>query len=177
MNPKEMLRMFAQYGVRKTSMEDIARSAGVSRQYIYKRFGSKEGALGWVLTSYIEAIVERALGALKEGGKSDPKEAVRIFFDHWAGEVVPIISNTAHGAEILEAGMKHAKGSGSDWESDVLLKLSSYLVEAGLSDSMDLAIEQANVLSMAAKGIILETETSQEFSKEMDRIVQVVFRH
>lgn len=176
MNPKEMLKTFAQYGVRKASMEDIARSAGVSRQYIYKRFGSKEGVFEWVLTSYIEEVVARALGALKDASKFDPKDTVAKFFDHWSGEVVPILSNTAHGAEILEAGMRHAKSSGTDWEGDVMLKLSSFLVEAGLSSSMDLAIEQTNALSMAAKGIILETETSKEFGYEMKRVIQVIFR-
>lgn len=176
MNPQEMLRMFAQYGVRKASMEDIARSAGVSRQYIYKRFGSKDGVFEWVLTAYIEDIVGRALGALKDRGEADAKEAVCNFFDHWSGEVVPIISNTEHGAEILDAGMRHAKSAGTDWECDVMLKLASFLVEAGLSDSMDLAVEQTNAMSMASKGIILNTETSREFREEMSRIVNVVFR-
>ncbi len=176
MNPKEILKTFAQYGVRKTSMEDIAKAAGVSRQYIYKRFGSKDGALKWVLTAYIEEVAGRAFAALNDTSKPDAKENVSGFFDHWSGEVVPIISNTAHGAEILEAGMRHARNAGKDWEREVMLKLADFLVESGLSTSMNFALEQAYTMTLAAKGIILETETSQEFGEEMRRIVEVVFR-
>jgi len=175
MKPREMLKMFAQYGVRKTSMEDIARAAGVSRQYIYKRFGSKEGAFEWVLTVYIEDIADRALEALKDSSSATPKDRLCAFFDHWSGEVVPIISNTAHGAEILDAGMRHARTAGNDWEGEVMLKLAAFLVECGLSKSMDLAIEQTFAMNMATKGIILETESSQEFSTEMTRVVHVLF--
>ncbi len=39
---KDLMLTFAQYGFKKTSMEDIGSAVGVTRQSIYKKFGSKE---------------------------------------------------------------------------------------------------------------------------------------
>ena len=38
---KDMLATFAQYGFKKTSMADIARAMGISRQSVYKKFDQK----------------------------------------------------------------------------------------------------------------------------------------
>ncbi|MBC6442746.1 MAG: hypothetical protein GDA53_06425 [Rhodobacteraceae bacterium] len=73
--------------------------------------------------------------------------------------------------------MRYAKTFGKDLEGDLMLNLVDFLVDIGLSDSMDLAIEQANALNSAAKGIMLNTRTSQEFGNEMNRVVQILFRN
>ncbi len=176
MKPKEMLMTFSRYGLRKTSMEDIARSAGVSRQSIYKRFGSKEGAFEWVLTAFVEEIVEGTMQALKNANSKTPKQVVLNVFENWSGELVPVISTTAHGAEILESGMRFAAEAASDWEGNVMLKLSEFLVATKLAPSMDMALELANALNLASKGLMLKCQSKRDFSYEMNRIVQAVLR-
>src|SRR5581483_9911319 len=50
---------FAQYGFRRTSMEDIAAEAGVSRAALYLQFDNKEA----IFRALSEALHERALAA------------------------------------------------------------------------------------------------------------------
>ncbi len=176
MQPRDLLMLFSRNGVPKTSMEDIARAAGLSRQSIYKRFGSKEGVLEWVLTTYIEEIFQAALDALKDPGMENPGQAVLKVFEYWSGELVPIISMTDHGAEILGIGMRFAENADTNWEGDLLLKLSDFLVASGLTGSMDLAVEQSNALNLASKGILMRSRSSEIFSIEMNRVIQVIFK-
>ncbi len=37
-------------------MEEIARAVGLSRQSIYKKFGSKEACYTWALKTYMEKV-------------------------------------------------------------------------------------------------------------------------
>ena len=52
--------MFLAHGYSRTSMDDIARHAGVSKQTVYHHFTSKEQLLTHVVTSIIEDAGERA---------------------------------------------------------------------------------------------------------------------
>src|SRR5580704_8271857 len=62
--------VFARYGFRKTSMEEVARAAGVSRQGLYLQFANKEElfrrALEHSLNSQLIAA-EAALSRQQEG--------------------------------------------------------------------------------------------------------------
>src|SRR5258708_23076340 len=53
--------VYARYGFRKTSMEEVARAAGVSRQGLYLQFANKEElfrkAVEYVLKSQLKAAV------------------------------------------------------------------------------------------------------------------------
>jgi len=85
------------------------------------------------------------------------------------------LSATPHGASVLEAGIQFAEDADGNWESDLLLKLSEFLVLSGLTTSMDSAMEQAFTLNIASKGVLLKCRSQQEFSHSMERVVQVIF--
>lgn len=57
------LRMFSRFGVKKTSMADIADEAGISRQTLYKAFRSKDD----VLRAHIRAYTDRAIAEIEDG--------------------------------------------------------------------------------------------------------------
>ena len=56
------LRVFSRFGVKKTSMADIAEEAGISRQTLYKAFRSKDD----VLRAHIRSYADDAVSAMKE---------------------------------------------------------------------------------------------------------------
>ncbi|MFZ1925580.1 MAG: TetR family transcriptional regulator [Solirubrobacteraceae bacterium] len=52
------LEEFAEHGIRRTSMEDVARRAGVSRMTIFRRFTSKQGLVEVVIAREVRRGME-----------------------------------------------------------------------------------------------------------------------
>jgi AcrR family transcriptional regulator len=62
------LEVFGRYGFRKTSMEDVARSAGISRQGLYLRFPSKEALFRAAVRQDLDTALAEASRCLDEEG-------------------------------------------------------------------------------------------------------------
>jgi AcrR family transcriptional regulator len=78
---------FARFGYRKTSMEDVARAAGISRPGLYFLFASKEELFRAAVSRALEedvAEVERILG---ESGRPI-RDRLLDSFDRWAGRYI-----------------------------------------------------------------------------------------
>ncbi|UOG84606.1 TetR/AcrR family transcriptional regulator [Streptomyces sp. CB09030] len=78
---------FARFGYRKTSMEEVARAAHISRPGLYFLFSSKETLFRAAATQALEgdvAAVERVLAA---PGRPLPERLVEAF-DQWAGRYI-----------------------------------------------------------------------------------------
>jgi AcrR family transcriptional regulator len=59
---------FLQYGFTKTSLDDIAQRAGISRPLIYRKFKNKEDILAAVYDVKLDALYPQVDAALAEGG-------------------------------------------------------------------------------------------------------------
>jgi TetR/AcrR family transcriptional repressor of uid operon len=60
---------FAEHGIRRTSMEDIARRAGVSRMTVFRRFASKQGLVEVVIAREVRRGMQE-LDLLWEGAET-----------------------------------------------------------------------------------------------------------
>jgi AcrR family transcriptional regulator len=60
--------VFAKRGYEATSMEEVAREAGVTKPVVYEHFGGKEGLYAVVLDREIAALVERVSHGIAQGG-------------------------------------------------------------------------------------------------------------
>ncbi len=72
------LEQFADFGIRRTSVEDIARRAGLSRATVYRNVGSKDDVIRLVMAREAERAmtgIDRALA-----GESDPGHSIEIGF-------------------------------------------------------------------------------------------------
>lgn len=82
-------QLFAEYGFEDTSIEQVLRTAKVSRGALYHHFASKEGLFEAVLEAVGDAVGRRALQAT--AGATDPYAVLRIACLAWiqiAGEPV-----------------------------------------------------------------------------------------
>jgi AcrR family transcriptional regulator len=89
------LDTFARYGYRKTSMEDVARAADISRPGLYLLFGSKKD----LFTAAVTQALGRALAAVAEV-LADTTRPVRDrlldAFDQWTGRYIGAMSREVY---------------------------------------------------------------------------------
>ena len=122
---KQLLLTFASNGFQKTSMQGLANGAGLSRQSIYKKFGSKEKCYEWVIHTYLSNMYSRIFRTL-EDRSLEPDEGLMKTFDIFVGNSIEIISN-AHGSEVLDDTLKTAHSSIEDWPLRFRTRLADYL--------------------------------------------------
>lgn len=72
------LQLLTTMGIRKTTIEDIARHAGVDRVTVHRRLGSKSDVVSAVLEREAQRVFERA--AASAGGAADVEERVALVF-------------------------------------------------------------------------------------------------
>jgi AcrR family transcriptional regulator len=91
---------FSGYGLRRTSMEDIAREARVSRASIYFHFGSKDQ----VFRALAERLHEQNLTAMRAAAAATgPVESrIRGALEARLGSFVEITYSSPHGDELLD---------------------------------------------------------------------------
>ena len=81
------LEVFGRYGFRKASMEDVARSAGLSRQGLYLQFASKEALFRAAVSLELNAALQDASRALDLENAGLDRRVV-IALDAWLGRYV-----------------------------------------------------------------------------------------
>ena len=172
-----VLSQFAKFGFRKTSMDDIARAAGLSRQSVYNRFGSKEGAFKWALSAFLQHILEAATSALSDN-KASPKEALLAAYQRWIGDHVEMIISTDHGMELMEQAIQSSQEATTDAEDTFYSAVASFLIKHEMISPPNIAIaaDVTFALSAASKGLMMKTRTPQEFADAMRRVVDAVLR-
>lgn len=168
---KGLLFTFALNGVQKTSMQDLANSAGLSRQSIYKKFGSKDACYQWVINTYLSKMYADIFDVLGDE-TIEPIDGLMKTFDVFIGNAVKVISNP-HGAQVLDDTLKATHASVEDWPIRFRERLASYLTHHNLvSDENALGV--AYTLISAGKGLLLEESTRESFTKSIKIIITSV---
>jgi AcrR family transcriptional regulator len=81
------LLIFARYGYRKASMDDVAQAAGISRPGLYFHFASKQDLFRAAVTRALDTDVAAAERALADIGRPLRDRLIEAF-DHWTGRYV-----------------------------------------------------------------------------------------
>ena len=76
------IRVFARNGYRKSSVEEIAREAGIAKGGLYLYFTGKEELFGEAFLSCFEADRETLREAI--ANSRSPERTLRFLFDRWA---------------------------------------------------------------------------------------------
>ncbi len=93
------IRVIIRYGMKRTTMNDIAEEAGISRQTLYTVFSGKEE----VLQATIRLIADRALDAIASGsaGAETLGDKFDIAVDHLAIRPYRMLSATPDAGDII----------------------------------------------------------------------------
>lgn len=98
---KSAWEAFATYGFRKTSMDDIARGAGISRPALYLRYKNKEDIFRRLSQHYYDAAAEDVARALADAGSVSQRLARA--FGAQSGPLIEKLLSSPHGIELLDA--------------------------------------------------------------------------
>ncbi len=94
------LTQFAQFGLRKTSMQDIAEQAGISRASVYSYFKNKEEIFRCVSVNVHEGALSKACSILRDPAETvlESRLANALYARH--GRFLALVLESPQGAEL-----------------------------------------------------------------------------
>ncbi|WP_331251875.1 helix-turn-helix domain-containing protein [Ruegeria lacuscaerulensis] len=93
------VRLFLRFGVKRTSMNDIAEEAGLSRQTLYKAFANKDEVLQATIRSMADkVVVDIEAGLMKTTGLSAQLD---VIFQHTVIEHYDVLQSSPNAEDII----------------------------------------------------------------------------
>lgn len=171
---------FAQYGYRRTSMEDIATAAGVSRPALYLHFRNKEDIFRSLAQHYFDTACAEVSAALAASGPLD--KVLLNAFHAKDGEAIAHLLTSPHGAEFMD--VKTTNSADITTEGDARLKavFAAWLTAAAARGEVALealggsAEEVADVIYATLYGLKNPPPTLEVYRRRQERLAQMLGR-
>jgi AcrR family transcriptional regulator len=160
--------VFARYGFRKASMDEVARAAGVSRQGLYLQFADKEALFRKAVEYKLNRQLRTATIALSNQ-LEDLEARLIAACDEWAGRYVGIMG--ADAADLMCASTSLAGVTLTHYEAQFekalahaigASPLASFCAASGLT-----AADVARALHATVRGLKQSSKSRQEFVQGM----------
>ena len=160
--------VFARYGFRKASMEEVARAAGVSRQGLYLQFANKEELFRKTVEQVLNSQLKAAVAALSR--REDSLELRLIAAcDAWSGRFVGLLG--ADAADLMCVGSSLAGATLTHYQTQFRLALTRAIADSPLNDFCTRAglrpAQLAHALHATARGLKHCSGSREEFVKGM----------
>ncbi len=167
--------VFARFGYRKTSMDEVARAAHISRQGLYLHFADKEDLFRATLRHALQSSLAAARSELTVKGA--PLEVrLRGAFDASTGRYVGRFS--ANAADLKEAADGLVSTEVADYEKHFIESVAAELREGGLAAAYKpagvTARQLAETLCATARGLKHSCETPEEFRNGFAIAVRII---
>lgn len=168
MTARQVIRQVATTGYKKTSMQSIADALNISRQALYKKFGSKSVCYEWAIHTYLSDMYQRIFNELSSTTQA-PMESLKNAFDIFIGESIETVNNT-YGTEVLDVILEYTHSSDEDWPLRFRSRLADFLSRHKLIRNMSPS-GIAMVLISSGKGLLLQEKSKDQFSKDMEYMI------
>lgn len=156
---------FLRYGFRKTSMEEVARAANISRQGLYLHFPTKEELFAAAARHLLDASFQAASGALAR--ETTIEDQLIAAFDEWAGRHAGVLGSEV--ADLEEAGEHLVGDLIREREAAFLALIAKAVRGSGLSAAYKhagiSARELAETLAATASGLKRQAGSREEFGR------------
>lgn len=131
------MKVFLAYGYQRTTMDDIARAAEVSRPALYLLFKNKAEIYRALGTMLLDASAEMARKSL--GADGSFAERLTAAIDSSLIAMMETISNSPHGAELLDMKSRLAGDLAADWRERLGKSFSAAIAAEATRNRTDLA--------------------------------------
>ena len=144
------IETFARYGFRRTTMGDIAKTAGLSRQTLYASYSNKEE----ILAAAIEALGHETLANLEVqwATASDVAEVLAIFCEQITVKEFEMIRNMPDAEDLISGLTGESKAALGRVQASYSAALSDKLRTVSEIDAKSAAV-MAEFFVLAAKGL------------------------
>jgi AcrR family transcriptional regulator len=169
---------FLRYGFKKTSMDDVARAAGVSRQGLYLYFETKDVLFREALQYLVSHMISTARSVAEDGNLSLRDRLLGVF-EAVHGSAFQSAS-PAHAFELLQSAQSADGALIVQLDRDLMGIVAALLAEAGAANRWKRAgvtvAELSEQLLMSAKGIKASVETLTAYRERMLIAIRIVTR-
>lgn len=145
---------FARYGLRRTSMADIATGAGMSRPALYLHYAGKDDIFNALVRRHFESSEQAVAQVLAQPGPA--AKVLLAAFHAIDGEAVEAMLNSPHADEILSANSPFSQAAVVEAHARITQHIASW-VRAGIDEGrfslqgLDVTPEEFAAAVMAAK--------------------------
>ncbi len=158
------LLIFARYGYRKASMEDVARAADISRPGLYLYFPSKQELFRAAVTYALDSDVAAAERTLTDTARP-LRDRLIDAFDQWTGRYVgPLTTDVAI---LIENNPDLLGPLVTDYPRRFATMVTDAIAAAMSTERGRLASDVAQTLLSTAYGIKHDTSTREDFLARM----------
>ena len=171
------LRVFGQYGYRRTSMDDIAREAQIGKGTIYLSFASKEE----VFQALAQRLAQRMLAGAEAASRRPGTTADKLAAMHaaWFGTYADTISRSPHAADLLDAKHQLSADLAADAASRYKRLVRDVITEAAAAE-LDLEPAgltpgtAAELLIASARGLEPSASSPAAYRRQLTTLVRVM---
>ena len=170
------VKVFFQFGYRKTSMEDVAAAAEVSRQTLYLQFRHKER----LFRAALEYLTEQMLVSIRRlaGNQNGTVEQTLMgVFEVLCGDSLAV-SSQINIAELLVVARSQEESIVSRFEADVLSVIADTLTQAGTAARWERhgigAQELAMHLLDTSAGVKSATGNLSDYKRRMALAIRII---
>lgn len=169
------MTVLCQYGFRRTSMEDIARAADMSRPALYQYFRNKDDIARRMVEVYFDRSAQAVEAVLS--GEGSVEDLLTRAFAAKTGPIMQQMLESPHGAELLDLKNSHAAAEVAAGSARLTRVFADWLTReagAGRVNLQGPAEDEAAILLGALDGI--KRPPYARFAAERDRLAQVLGR-
>ncbi len=165
---------FATYGFRKTSMDDIAKGAGMSRPAVYLHYKNKEAIIRELTQFYYDektALVAQALA----GDGSVPQKLEKAIAAQSRG--MADILASPHGLEMMDATKSMSTDIIREGEAELTRIYADWLRREDLTGRAHLPVgpeEAAQTITAALKGIKMTASGAEEYEQRISQLAMLL---
>ncbi len=166
---------FAAYGFRKTSMNDIARGAGISRPALYLHYRNKEDIFRSLAQFYYDEAAVNFEAALAVSGPVGDVLGGALLAK--SGEIVETMLTSPHGHELLDTKSTNATDIAEAGEArlgGILAKWLDAGVQAGRVTLPAPADEVARICLASVKNLMMTAGNHEDFERSVRTLGHLV---
>lgn len=172
------LRVFGQYGYRRTSVDDIAGEAGIAKGTIYLSFTSKEEIFRALAQRLSQQMLTGAEAASRRPGTTAGKLAA--MHAAWFGIYAETLTRSPHAAELLDAKHRLSADLVADGAKRYNRLVREVIAEADATGELDLEAvgltpdTAAELLIAAARGLAPNQDKPAAYRRSLSTLARVM---